>query len=382
MKKKVIMFAIAAVVLALALTIAVFVCNPDSVAIRNGSKAYAQHISSNEAGNPDGANFLYIQDESRIVAIQAGEVCKTVYATKREALQWLYDDAATVTDESLGYYPAETQTDKLYSCVSGSPLAGKKLSILGDSISTFAGVSNNAAYNPTLAEHFVYYNTPEKPEAPVLTQQDTWWQQVLDTLGMELCVNNSSSGTRVRTNINGQINAGSQKRCEQLHNTQGEEPDVILVFLGTNDFTRDFINLGRAKTVDYDALTAAVDAGTANPETVCEAYAVMLYKITQRYPDAEVYCMTLLPRRATAISGKEDYSQFGQPIDFNESLRTVAAHFECKIIDLEKCGIPNDGADFDYFIEDQGLHPGKYGMDVISNAAITALLGEGQYILK
>lgn len=252
---------------------------------------------------------------------------------------------------------------------------GLKVSILGDSISTFHGVSNNVEYNPTLGDNFLYY-TPERTDDPELEQQDTWWQQVIDTLGMELCVNNSSSGTRIRTDINDAVNAAYKERCVQLHNAQGEEPDVILVFMGTNDFTRDNVNIGRIKNLDYEALAAAVDAGTAEPETVYEAYAVMLYKMQKRYPQAKIYCMTLLPRRATPISGKEDYSQYGQPTAFNNDLKSIAEHFGCFVIDLENCGIPNDGPDFDYYIEDQGLHPGKYGMDKISEAVIRAMQGE------
>lgn len=382
MKKKARIFAVVAAVIVLAVVaVLIPVFSRESVAIRAGKKAYSLYLSGNETGSLDTKDFLYVQEGS-VVVIKGGVPAKTVYATKREALQYLYDDAATVTDESLGYCAVETQTEKLFGCVTGSLFAGKKISILGDSISTFGGVSNNTAYNSTLGEHYVYYNSPEKPEAPALTQQDTWWQQVIDILGMELCVNNSSSGTRIRTNINAAINAGYKERCVQLHNVLGEEPDVIVVFLGTNDFTRDYFYLGSVEALDYDALTAAVDAGDEVPLTVCEAYAIMLYKIKQRYPDAEIYCMTLLPRRATAISGKEDYSQYGQPLDFNESLRTIAAHFGCAVVDLENCGIPNDGPGFDYFIEDRGLHPGKYGMDVISNAVISALLGEEPYTLK
>ncbi len=344
----------------------------ESKAVCNAEKAYSKLLNS---GSPEAEAFLYQYKDDCIVAVNAGEITSTVFATKREALQWLFDDAETVTDESLGYCTVATQVEKLFSCMPGSPFAGKTVSILGDSISTFDGVSNNVAYNPTLGDHFLFY-TPDRSDDPELEQKDTWWQQVIDTLGMELCVNNASSGTRVRTDINGLVNAGYKERCVQLHNAQGEEPDVILVFMGTNDFTRDNINLGRLKNLDYSAVKAAVDAGDPEPETVYEAYAVMLYKIQKRYPNAQVYCMTLLPRRVTAVSGKEDFSQYGQPTGFNADLRSIAEHFGCAVVDLENCGIPNDGPDFDYYIADQGLHPGKYGMDMISNAVIKTMLGE------
>lgn len=364
---------VATLILVAAIIVLVTVLTPEqNKAIRNAQNAY-EKLLSNET--PETECFLYQHQDDCIVAVNGGEISSSPFSTQRQALQWLFDDVQTITDESLGYCTVATEVEKLFSCVHGSPFEGKKVSILGDSISTFDGVSNNVKYNPTLGDHFLYY-TPSRSDDPELVQQDTWWQQVIDTLGMELCVNNASSGTRVRTDINGLVNAGYKERCVQLHNTQGEEPDVILVFMGTNDFTRDNINLGRLKNLDYSAVQAAAAEEDPKPETVYEAYAIMLCRIQKRYPNAQIYCMTLLPRRATAISGKEDYSQYGQPTWFNADLRAIAEYFGCTVIDLENCGIPNDGPDFDYYIADQGLHPGKYGMDMISNAVIRTMLGE------
>ena len=308
------------------------------------------------------------------VAVREGET-SPVFATKREALRWLYDDATTAVDESLSYGAEETENEKILVCRRGSAYQGKLVSIIGDSISTFDGVSNNTEINATLGDHFLYY-TPTRPEVPVLSREDTWWQQVIDAMGMELCVNNSSSGTRIRTDINGAINAAYKERCVQLHTNDGKEPDVILVFMGTNDFTRDMVNVGRLENLDYAAVEGLVDAGKEDPETVCEAYATMLYKMQKRYPQAEIYCMLILPRRVNPVPGREDYSMYGQPTFFNEMLRSIAEHYGCKVVDLEHCGVPLDGPEFDYFIQDQGLHPGKYGMDAISNAVISVMRGE------
>jgi hypothetical protein len=74
---------------------------------------------------------------------------------------------------------------------SANSLEGKTLSILGDSISTYQGISNNADYNATLSGGAIYYN----PGTLGVYQPDTWWQQTIDALGMKLCVNNSWSGS-------------------------------------------------------------------------------------------------------------------------------------------------------------------------------------------
>ena len=158
-------------------------------------------------------------------------------------------------------------------------------------------------------------------------------------------------------------------------NDQWEEPDIILVYLGTNDFTRDYPNIGTVEALDYAKAEAAAKAGSIQAETVYEAYAMMLYKITQRYPKAKLYCMTIMPRRVHPVPGREDYSRYGQPTAYNAGLRSIAEHLGCTVIDLEHCGIPNDGPEYDYYIADQGLHPGKNGMEMIAKTVIRTMLG-------
>jgi hypothetical protein len=60
-------------------------------------------------------------------------------------------------------------------------LEGKTISILGDSISTFAGVSNDPNVNETLAGSAVFYQDGTLG----VSRKDTWWQQTADQLGMK-----------------------------------------------------------------------------------------------------------------------------------------------------------------------------------------------------
>ena len=80
--------------------------------------------------------------------------------------------------------------DICYIC--GDSYVGKRISILGDSISTFTRVSNNANSNSTIGINEVYYSGQGG-----IARADTWWQQVIDVLDMELLVNNSWSGSCV-----------------------------------------------------------------------------------------------------------------------------------------------------------------------------------------
>ena len=247
---------------------------------------------------------------------------------------------------------------------------GKTISILGDSISTYTGVSNDASVNATLKGGAIYYNAGTQG----VYRADTWWQQTIDALGMELLVNNSWSGSTVLHTRSGTAGAYVD-RCVQLHNTAGDEPDVIVVFLGTNDFSYYQSTLGTAN-IDYAKLITDNGDGTytyATPKTTCEAYAVMLHKMINRYPDAEVYCMNLLPRRNPDHDGKDVVPA---PTQFNRELEKLISHFGCTVVDLENCGITPAPENFDIYITDQRVHPGPLGMDKMTQAMIDTMMGK------
>jgi hypothetical protein len=88
-----------------------------------------------------------------------------------------------------------------------------------------------------------------------------------------------------------------------------------------------------------------------------EAYAISFHKMQHRYPDSEIYVMTLLPFRV----GKN------QPTDFNEDIRQMVEHFGVHLIDIEDTGIKSDRTNFEYLMEDW-LHPNLKGMEVLANA--------------
>ena len=70
-----------------------------------------------------------------------------------------------------------------------NPYYKKRISILGDSISTLEG------YNPL--GHNLFFKGEICAKSGVSDMTDTWWGQVINLLGAELLVNNSWSGSRV-----------------------------------------------------------------------------------------------------------------------------------------------------------------------------------------
>ena len=252
------------------------------------------------------------------------------------------------------------------------PFQGKTLSILGDSISTFSNYSNGAAAgttNSTITSGAIYY-----PRSGFdVVADSTWWKQTADALGMEVLVNNSWSGSCLLNTRSGTVGAYVD-RCVQLHDDTGEnagqQPDIIAIFLGTNDYYTYPQTLGSYDSISFDSLIVEVDGITTygQPSTSLEAYAIILHKIQRAYPNSEVYCFTLLPRVSSA----------NQPTVFNRDLEKLAEMFGAHIVDLYNCGIPSESQGFYMFMGDS-LHPHNAGMDAITNAFISSLLKNSVY---
>ncbi len=260
----------------------------------------------------------------------------------------------------------------------GDSLQGKKVSILSHSMSTYAGVSNNATANSTIGNNDVYYTEGRHD----VYREDTWWQQVIDALGMKLLVNNSWSGSCVFMPRKGAASVGYGDRAVNLHNDHtGEEPDIVLVYLGCNDFAYYKDTFGKANEVDYAVLIRNNGDGTfsySEPTTTCEAYAIMLHKVKTRYPDAEIYCITSTARREVDYTG-DNSPDAGQPTEYSAELQKVATYFGYPVVDLEKA-IPKEIELFDKYMGDKRAHANALGMDRITNEVISVLLGRSAEI--
>lgn len=251
-------------------------------------------------------------------------------------------------------------------------LAGKTISILGDSISTFRNFSNRQGSrwsNTTIGRgrSWGYYSDLKVK----LDLSDTWWMQLADDLGLRVLVNNSWSGSAI-FGERGKTKGAYLERCVQLHDNtginDGAEPDIIVIFMGTNDFWIFRKQVGTAE-INYDELITQDDNGQTvyrEPSTVLEAAAITYDKIARRYPLAEVYVMEL-PLRADATG--EVLEQFKT---FNENLAKVAEHAGATLIPLFDGPITAETAER-YYIDGR-LHPNRLGMDVITEAAKKTIL--------
>ncbi len=189
--------------------------------------------------------------------------------------------------------------------------AVKKYSVLGDSISTYEG------FNPE--QNAVFYNSFNNFRNDLKSVEDTWWSQVIDDLGGELCVNNSYSGGMVSGN---EFPAAcSPERAGALH-TQNDAPDCILIYIGFNDFGRGIpIKCKKSK----------------NTFSFYSAYCTMLKIVKKQYPFSRIVAMTL-PKGYIRDEADRPFPEwFNGNIsfsDYNDAIRKACREYNVEIADI------------------------------------------------
>ena len=235
--------------------------------------------------------------------------------------------------------------------------AGKKISILGDSISTFANISNNTSYNSTIGGNAVFNfkgNGSELRFNGLYDEKDTYWHRLISDLWMELCVNNSWSGSCVIDN--------APSRALQLHNNAGEEPDVILFYMGINDLHNkksmgdlyEILANSNDTRSDAEKIEAWLESTSfTGSATFEQAYAKSIMNMLERYEGVEVWCLSLMVNndgRFTTTAMKQ----------YNRCIEALAEYFGCNYIDQNE-GYITKGNCIAYSCDGKGLHPNPTG---------------------
>lgn len=243
-------------------------------------------------------------------------------------------------------------------------LAGKYLSIIGDSISTYAGYSDDTESNSTIGDNAVWYYGSN---TGINSVDQTWWMQAADLTGMQILVNNSWSGSQL---LSGDPDDGYLTRAVNLHGDTGEnagkEPDVIAVYIGINDFNRN-VSLGiysenLFQTMKIEGENDIIEYTT--PSTFTEAYMIMIDKIVTRYKEADVFLFTYLPN-----GDNKDYALLEE---YNVVVRNIASHYGLTVVDLYQNGELTTDNYTEYY-GDKLIHPNEKGMDVITEVFVRAL---------
>lgn len=232
---------------------------------------------------------------------------------------------------------------------------GLGLSILGDSISTYDG------YIP---EGFaVFY--PLGGEVTDVSQ--TWWMRLLEDTGMELCSNDSGSGS---TCVGDSLSLDDPKygcsgyRISLIAGKQGKMPDVIIVYMGTNDLLIG-VPLG-----DNDG-TKLVDEGMV--ENFSDAYTLILDGLESNYPAAQIYCCTLAPVGDWGTDSPfvifTNYLGLTAE-DYSKRIQIIADNRGIPVIDLYHCGVEIDNL---HEMTTDGVHMTPAGMECVERAVLSSM---------
>lgn len=236
-------------------------------------------------------------------------------------------------------------------------LNGKNISFLGDSITTFEGISNNVSYNSTIGDNAVWYTSSK------LDVNDTYWKRTIDNFNLNLIVNNAWSGAWCSSLT---VSSGCNTRATQLHNNSGVTPDIIVVYIGINDLNCK-VELGNYNNAD-DIYNEATDSYIGDTSKFSQSYATMIHKMKRKYTDADIYVCNLLPNNIN-----NDTLLLNR---YNSYVSKIADEFDCNLVDFyNDSGITkNNLATYTF----EGLHPNASGHALMADCLQNKLLEKYQ----
>lgn len=284
------------------------------------------------------------------------------------------------------------------------PWKGLKLSVLGDSISTYPGKiphGNDSYYTASGSKSIASVNS-------------MWWKQLCDLTGATPLVIEAWSGTccadpdysaqgQIRSGredrpsavatsyvSNGQTVTLAQPRCQSLHKTDTSSgtsvtvnPDIIVVALGCNDYYYN-VPLG---TWDGHGVLSPSDTKTWRG-----AYANMILKIQSRYPDALIFCFSpwfcvrghsgTSPENVPAQDMVVNVNGLNKTYqDYEDAMREICEALQCVYIDTNNFGFTR--SNYQNFVVDYNdgrgetvhpmTHPNAVGQEILGQSIASAV---------
>ena len=196
----------------------------------------------------------------------------------------------------------------------------KKVSILGDSYSTFVGV---------IPENYAPFYPNDRNDVKEVEQ--TWWSLYIKAKGYALEKNDSWGGTTICGTGYGRMDTSRTNFISRVDKLG--QPDIIFVFGGTNDAWANS-PIGEFQYSDW----TIDDCKKLRPALAC-----LIDLLQKHYPKAEL-CFIL-------------NSELQEPV--NESMREVCKHYHVKLVELHD-------------IEKQNGHPSISGMKSICDQLLEA----------
>lgn len=184
-----------------------------------------------------------------------------------------------------------------------------KLSILGDSYSTFEGCvtpETNAVW---------YFTTPNLEKTDLTAPEQTWWRILLSDKQYDLEMNNSYSGSTICNTGYNNTDSTAFSFITRMNNLGN--PDIILIFGATNDSWAN-VPIGEWKWSDWT---------DEELKSFRPALAYMLENLTTQYPSSRLLYIVndgLKPEITTSIVEACDH--YSVPYIQLEDIDKTAGH--------------------------------------------------------
>ncbi len=204
---------------------------------------------------------------------------------------------------------------------------GKRISVLGDSISTLKGYTETAG---------CFYGGRLCAQAGIRDVHDMWWMRVIDGLGGVLEKPSAFMGSCVSEGFG--LGRCGIERADELG-----APEVVLVHMGVND------------------------AFFEVPEALfAEEYPRLLARLKELYPRAEIWCSTPMRGRKVLDEVPMFSDKTNLPLErWAEIIRAAAAEAGAHVVELWAGGEAYDAVD--------GSHPTAGGMETIARLWLQAM---------
>ena len=221
-------------------------------------------------------------------------------------------------------------------------LAGKKISFIGDSITSFGD------------------GTPEYNSATGYTYDDVWSGLVLKLTGGVLGTLDGVAGSTVQGST---YDAFAFRRSKSV----AQDSDYIFIFMGAND-QRLNRNLGTIKP--KGTLGDITDASNPNLNEFTGAYQLALENMLNHYQKSQIVLMT--PLKAFNKDNTGDLNPNSDA--FAERVIELAKLYGIRYIDMREIGITGYNHKLYYY---DGLHPNKKGHMLIAEYVVGRMVEFG-----
>lgn len=235
-------------------------------------------------------------------------------------------------------------------------IADGRMAVLGDSISTFTGVSE------TGSEYWGSFY----PNGDVTSVNDMWWEKVRKGLNFSTCSVSAISRSAFKPNSDPKIiYSGADSRITRL--AQYGTPKWIFVEMGLNDGFASLDTLGE------NPYTNDIATLQTNHNYLYSACGETIRKVQNAYPDSKI--IVLIPKNL--ITGLSGTYPMERQVKFCDAIKEMAEEMGVyKIIDLRKCGINvSNAVNYTANTASDGIHPNKAGMQLIANYIIQEMIG-------